>query len=382
MFNHFIQFVRDWYQTDEFIPLHQPRFYETDRQYVMDAIDSTYVSSVGAYVDRFENQLAGYMGTKYAIATVNGTAALQTALQLAGVVRDTEVITQPMTFIATANAIVYNQARPVFIDIDEQTLGMSPEALAQFLERYGQKTGDGTWNRDTGRRISAILPMHTFGHPCRMDDILTVAEAWGIPVVEDAAEAIGSTISRKYCGTLGLLGVLSFNGNKTITCGGGGAIVTADKALAKRAKHLTTTAKTAHPWEFNHDEVGYNFRMPNLNAALACAQLERLGKIVAEKRELAHAYREFFSQREWGIFFEEPGGCQSNYWLNAVLLPDIRKRDEFLKMTNDNGVMTRPAWKLMTDLPMYSTCLSDACTTARSMSQRIVNLPSSTRKHV
>ncbi len=382
MFNHLIQFVRDWFQTGAFIPLHEPRFYETDRQYVMDAIDSTFVSSVGAYVDRFETQLAASMGIEYAIATVNGTAALQVALQLAGAGPDTEVITQPMTFVATANAIVYNGARPVFIDIEEQTLGMSPEALNQFLDQYGQKTAKGIWNRETGNRIAAILPMHTFGHPCRMDEILDVADAWGIPVVEDAAEAIGSRYSEEFCGTKGLLGVLSFNGNKTITCGGGGAIITADETMAKQAKHLTTTAKTAHAWEFNHDAVGYNYRMPNLNAALACAQLERLEEIVTEKRALARAYQGFFSQREWGVFVEEPEKCQSNYWLNAVLLPDLEKRNEFLKITNDNGVMTRPAWTLMTDLPMYRECLSDSCRTARAMVERIVNLPSSTRKHV
>lgn len=348
----------------------------------MDAIDSTFVSSVGAYVDRFESMLAKFLGTKYAVATVNGTAALQVALQLAGAGPDTEVITQPLTFVATANAVVYNGARPVFIDVERETLGMSPEALARFLARFGQRTENGVVNRETGKQISAVVPMHTFGHPCRVKEILEIADSWGIPVVEDAAEAIGSRVWGQHCGAWGRLGVLSFNGNKTITCGGGGAIVTADETLARRAKHLTTTAKTPHPWEFCHDEVGYNFRMPNLNAALACAQLERLDRVLKEKRMLAHAYKDFFMGKEWGTFFEEPEGCCSNYWLNAVLLPDLGKRDLFLTITNEGGIMTRPVWKLMTDMPMYRNCLSDGCSTAREMSERIVNLPSSARKDV
>jgi aminotransferase in exopolysaccharide biosynthesis len=379
MYKNLITFIRDWYQTDQFIPLHEPRFKEIDREYVLDAIDSTFVSSVGEYVNRFERDLAAYLGVKRAVVTVNGTAALQVALRLAGVKAGDEVITQPLTFVATANAIAYNNASPIFIDVNRDTIGLCPDALEQFLDQNVEKRGKNAFNKTTGNRIAAMVPMHTFGHPCKMGRLIDLADQWNIPVVEDAAESIGSMISTRHCGTFGKAGVLSFNGNKTITCGGGGAIITNDAALADRAKHLTTTAKVNHPWEYVHDEVGYNYRMPNLNAALACAQLEQLDGILADKRMLANAYNAFFSEIEWCDFFKEPDGCTSNYWLNAVITSDKKQRDDLLKTTNDSGIMTRPIWQLMSDLEMYKQCQKGDLKNARWLQDRIVNLPSSVR---
>lgn len=374
-----ISFIRDWYGTDDFIPLHEPRFKNIDRQFVLDAIDSTFVSSVGEYVDRFEKELAEYFGVEHAVVTVNGTAALQTAIRLVGTENGDEVITQPLTFVATANAISLNNATPVFVDVNRDTLGLCPNALEKYFNRYALKRTQGVYNRTTGKRIAAIVPMHTFGHPCKMGKILEVAGHWNIPVVEDSAEAIGSRIGEKHCATFGKMGVLSFNGNKTITSGGGGAIVTNDKDLAIRAKHLTTTAKIDHPWEFIHDEIGFNFRMPNLNAALACAQLKQLDNILKDKRELAIAYNEFFRGKELGLYFCEPEGCDSNYWLNALITSDIIQRDNFLKQTNEAGIMTRPVWRLLPDLKIYKNCQTDDLKNARYLAERIVNIPSSAR---
>lgn len=382
MYSALIKFIREWYQTQAVIPLHEPRFKEIDRQYVMDAIDSTFVSSIGEYVDRFEQELTAYLGADHAVVTVNGTAALQVALRLAGVMPNDEVITQPLTFVATANAIAYNNATPVFVDVNKATLGLCPDALEKFLDKNADKNETGAFNKTTGLRIAAIVPMHTFGHPCRMEKILELAEYWKIPVVEDASEALGSRILTKHCATLGKLGVLSFNGNKTITCGGGGAIITNDRDLAQRAKHLTTTAKVNHKWDFVHDEIGYNFRMPNLNAALACAQLEQLDNILKDKRKIANAYESFFKEAGWGEFFTEPEGCTGNYWLNAVITSDKNQRDALLKKTNESGIMTRPIWQLMSDLKMYKNCQKGDLTTARWLAQRIVNLPSSMRIYV
>ena len=375
MYKNLITFIRDWYQTDQFIPLHEPRFKEIDREYVLDAIDSTFVSSVGEYVNRFERDLAAYLSVKRAVVTVNGTAALQVALRLAGVKAGDEVITQPLTFVATANAIAYNNAGPIFIDVNRDTLGLCPDALEQFLDQNAEKRGTSAFNKTTGKRIAAIVPMHTFGHPCKMGRLIDLADQWNIPVVEDAAESIGSKILTRHCGTFGKAGILSFNGNKTITCGGGGTIITDNDALADRAKHLTTTAKVNHPWEYVHDELGYNYRMPNLNAALACAQLEQLDGILADKRELANAYNAFFSETDWCDFFREPDGCISNYWLNAVITFDKKQRDDLLKATNDSGVMTQ----LMSDLEIYKPCPKGDLKNARWLQDRIVNLPSSVR---
>jgi perosamine synthetase len=379
MYKDLIKFIRDWYQTDQPIQLHEPRFKEIDREYVLAAIDSTFVSSVGEYVNRFERDLAAYLDVKRAVVTVNGTAALQVALRLAGVKAGDEVITQPLAFVATANAIAYNNASPIFIDVNRDTLGLCPDALEQFLDQNAEKRGTSAFNKTTGKRIAAMVPMHTFGHPCRMDRLIDLADQWNIPVVEDAAESIGSRILTKHCGTFGKTGVLSFNGNKTITCGGGGAIITNDDALADRAKHLTTTAKANHNWEYVHDELGYNYRMPNLNAALACAQLEQLDVILKDKRELAKAYNSFFSETNWCDFFKEPNGCNSNYWLNAVITSDKKQRDDFLKATNDAGVMTRPIWQLLSNLEMYKKCQKGDLKNALWLQNRIVNLPSSAR---
>ncbi len=346
---------------------------------MLDAIESTFVSRVGEYVNRFEQALAQYLGAEHAVATVNGTAALQVALRLAGVQNGDEVITQPLTFVATANAIAHNKAEPVFVDVNKETMGLCPDALERFLDKTAEKKDQGIFNKISGKKISAILPMHTFGHPCKMAQIMELANHWNIAVVEDAAEALGSRISPKHCATFGSLGVLSFNGNKTITCGGGGAIITNDEKLAQRAKHLTTTAKVSHPWEFVHDEIGYNYRLPNLNAALACAQLDQLDDILDDKRKLAKAYEFFFKETGWGDFFTEPEGCTSNYWLNSVITSDQTQRDDFLKITNESGIMTRPVWQLMPDLPMYKNCQKDDLENARWLARRIVNLPSSAR---
>ena len=379
MFEDFIQFIRHWYATDNFIPLHSPLFSALDREFVMDAIDSTFVSSVGEYVNRFEREIAQYVGVRRAVATVNGTAALQVALQLAGVEAGTEVITQPLTFVATPNAIIYNNAHPVFVDVDRETMGLSPNALENFLNHVAERENEGVFNKSSGRRISAILPVHIFGHPCKIDELVKLAHKWQIPIVEDAAEALGSTRNGKHCGTFEKFGIFSFNGNKTITCGGGGAIVTDDEALADKAKHLTTTAKVNHPWEYVHDHAGYNYRMPNLNAALACAQISQLDLFLSDKRELAKAYGEFFQERELGAFVFEPKSCQSNYWLNTLIMKSKDEKEAFLKKTNKADVMTRPIWQLMPDLDMYRNCQTGPVDNARWLQERAVNLPSSVR---
>jgi len=382
MFDDLFQLVRSHFGADAFIPLHEPRFSDLDKEYVADAIDSTFVSSVGAYVDRFEIELAEYVGAKRAIATVNGTSALQVTLRLVGVQTGDEVLTQALTFIATANSIAYNDAHPVFLDVDRDTMGLSPDAVRSFLEEHAEKRGGGVYNTVSGRRIAAIVPMHTFGHPVRIVELCALADEWGIPVVEDAAEALGSTCRSHSCGTFGHVGVFSFNGNKTITCGGGGAIVTNDEALADRAKHLTTTAKVPHRWEFEHDEIGYNYRMPNLNAALACAQLKQLDRLLADKRELACAYKKFFRSVDWSEYVDEPANCKSNFWLNAIILPDFELRNSFLETSNGARIMTRPVWKLMNELKMYSHCQCGPLENSKWLEKRVVNLPSSARNRV
>jgi perosamine synthetase len=398
MFEDLIVFIRQLYgRPTGPIPLHAPTFTARDKELVLDAIDSTFVSSVGRYVDLFEHKLAEYTGAKRAVATVNGTSALQVALRLAGVRPGDEVITQPLTFVATANAVSHLGAVPVFVDVDKDTMGMSPEALQAWLSEnveikvevkvkaenseFQSQPQPQPFNKHTGRRIAAIVPMHSYGHPCRIQEIVQKADVWSIAVVEDAAEALGSWGGNTHCGLFGDLGVLSFNGNKTITCGGGGAILTNDEQVADRAKHLTTTAKLPHPWEYEHDEIGYNFRLPNLNAALACAQLERLPDILLEKREIAATYEAFFDSREWGRFMPEPENTQSNYWLCSITLADRSSRDTFLEQTNAAGVMTRPTWKLMSHLAMYTDCQTGPLENAQWLSDRIVNLPSGIRNH-
>ncbi|EEI91200.1 DegT/DnrJ/EryC1/StrS aminotransferase family protein [Sphingobacterium spiritivorum ATCC 33300] len=373
-----ISFIRDQYKTDKFIPLHEPRFRGNEKKYVVDTIDSTFVSSVGAYVDKFEEMMQAYTGAEKAVAVVNGTASLQVALRLAGVKAGDEVITQALTFIATANAIVYNHATPIFVDVDLDTMGLSPKALSFFLEEFGELREDGCYNKSTGNRIAACMPMHTFGFPVHLDELLAVCDKWNIPLVEDAAESLGSYYKGKHTGTLGLVSGFSFNGNKTITCGGGGALITNDLELGKHAKYLTTTAKRPHPYEFFHDELGYNFRMPNLNAALACAQMEVLESFLADKRQMADEYAALFS--ELGIKFrKETPDTKANYWLMCVELNDKMDREDFLKYTNENGVMTRPIWNLMYRLPMYEHCQRDSQRNAEFLEERIVNIPSSVR---
>lgn len=375
-----VDFIRKTYHTPEaFIPLHEPRFTGNEKAYLNDCIDSTFVSSVGRYVTLFEEQMKKYTGAGFAVATSNGTVALHIALLLAGVKRNELVITQPLTFIATCNAISYTGAEPLFIDIDKGTLGLSAAKLEDYLVNTVNISDHGECiHMATGKRIAACLPMHTFGHPAAIREIAAVCAKYNIPLVEDAAESVGSFSGEKHTGTFGLLGTYSFNGNKTITCGGGGIITTDNEELGAMARHLTTQAKVPHPWDFVHDHIGYNYRLPNLNAALACAQMENLDAFIENKRELAGLYRDFFDGTPY-TFITEPAGCRSNYWLNAILLKDRTARDAFLEYTNNCKVMTRPAWTLMNKLRMFEHCLCGDLDNARYIEDRLVNIPSSVR---
>jgi perosamine synthetase len=371
-----ISFIRELYGTDGAIPLHEPRFQGREREYVEDAIASTFVSSVGAYVDRFEREFADSVGSAKAVAVVNGTSGLQVAMQLVGVRADDEVLTQALTFVATSNAIRYAGAWPVFLDVDMDTMGLSPTAVVDFLSKHAEKRGHEVFNRLTNRRISAIMPMHTFGFPADLGGLLNISTDWGIPIVEDAAEGLGSFYQGRHVGTFGKIGVFSFNGNKIITTGGGGMLVFNDPDLAMKAKHLTTTAKQPHPYEFFHDELGFNFRMPNLNAALGCAQLEFLDKFLLSKKELSAKYAHYFAEK--GIKFRTSlTNTMANYWLNAIELSNRSERDQFLREMNAKGISCRPIWQLMFRLPMYTDCLRDHQTNATWLEDRIVNLPSS-----
>jgi aminotransferase in exopolysaccharide biosynthesis len=373
-----IGFIKNQFANKAFIPLHEPRFLGNERKYVVDTIDSTFVSSVGAYVDKFEVMMSYISGTNKSVAIVNGTSALQVALRLAGVSVGDEVITQALTFIATVNAIIYNGAAPIFIDVDIDTMGLSPNAVEAFLEEFGEIRDGICYNKKTNKKIAACMPMHTFGFPVHLHELLKVCKKWNIPLVEDAAEAIGSEYHSKPIGSFGKLGVFSFNGNKIVTSGGGGAVVTNDIELGIMAKHLTTTAKVPHPYEYVHDEIGYNFRMPNLNAALACAQLEQLPKFIENKRTLAQEYNSFFKSK--GINFRtELPQTKVNYWLMCVELENKQERESFLKVTNENGVMTRPIWQLIFKSPLYSGFQKDAQINAIYLEDRIVNIPSSVR---
>lgn len=379
--NTFNSFVRDLYQSKEkFIPLHVPVFNGKEKEYLLETIDSTFVSSVGKYVDQVESFLADYTKTSKGVAVVNGTAAIQVALRLAGVSPGDEVLTQALTFVATANSIAYNGAKPVFVDVDKDTMGLSPRALESFLEEYGERRGQGVYNRKTGKRISAVLPMHTFGFMCRISEIQTICNEWRIPCVEDAAEALGSQSEGQSAGSFGSLGAFSFNGNKIITAGGGGVIVSNDKDLGIKAKHLTTTAKRPHAFEYFHDEIGYNFRMPNVNAALLLAQLEKLEDYRVSKSIVYEKYQSFFDKNtEGAVLMPIPETTsQWNYWLMSVKLENREARDAFLNETNSQGVMTRPIWQLMYKLPMYSDCQRDDQRNAEFLENTIVNIPSST----
>lgn len=369
------EFIKDLYPEKEIIALHEPVFRGNERKYVLDAIDSTFVSSVGKYVNRFEEMMCEITGAKYAVATVNGTAALHIALLTAGVKKSDLVITQSLSFIATCNAIRYVGADPVFVDIDINTLGLSAEKLESFLVNNVAVRSDGCYHKESGRRIAACVPMHTFGHPVEIDKIKQICQEFQIKLIEDAAESIGSSFKGQQTGTFGLVSTFSFNGNKTVTAGGGGVVITDDETIAKKAKHLTTQAKLPHRWEFAHDEIGYNYRMPNLNAALACAQLELLTEFIELKRNLTDKYTKFFESLDIQ-FFREKENAKSNYWLNAIILDNKEERDQFLTFTNNRNILTRPVWDLMNTLPMFKDCISDDLTNSIYVADRIVNLPS------
>lgn len=375
-----LKLVREIYKTPEGqIYLHEPRFFGKEKEYLLDAIDSTFVSSVGEYVNRFEKSMAKIAGTKYAVALVSGTAALHIALKLANVEKNTEVLMQPLTFIATANAISYEGAIPHFVDVSKITLGLCPESLERRLKEIAIIKNSICYNKETGNRISACVPMHTFGFPSEIDKLVEVCNQYHIPLIEDAAESIGSKYKNKHTGSFGLIGTFSFNGNKTVTCGGGGAIVTNDEAIAKRAKHITTQAKIPHKWEYAHDEIGYNYRMPNLNAALACAQLEQLDYYIKNKRATAEMYADKISSIQNFSFIKEPEHCYSNYWLNAIQLKSKEDRDYFLEYANEKGVMCRPIWKLINTLEMYKDCPKGTLRNSEYFEDTIINLPSSVR---
>jgi perosamine synthetase len=377
-FDKIITFIRaEFKQPENFIPLHEPRFSGNEKKYLNECIDSTFVSSVGKFVDEFEKEMASYTGAKYAVAIVNGTAALHIALKVAGVKKNDLVITQPLSFIATCNAISYLNAHPLFVDIDLDTLSLSPEKLKLFLKKSTQINSKGECvHIETQKRIMACVPMHSFGLPGRVDELLEICNEYNIKLIEDAAESIGSFYKNKHTGTFGLIGTFSFNGNKTITCGGGGAIVTDNEQIAREIKHLTTQAKVPHAWEFIHNAIAYNYRMPNINAALACAQLEQLNTFIEKKRQLADKYKRFFNELNIP-FCEEIKEAKSNYWLNAILLKDKEERDAFLNYTNKKGVMTRPAWELMPNLEMFKNCIKEDITNSIFIADRLVNIPSS-----
>ena len=377
-YNHIIDHIRELHNTrEDILPLHEPRFLGNERKYVMDCIDSTFVSSVGQYVIDFEEKIKAYTGAKYAIAVVNGTAALHLSLILAGVKSNDLVVTQALSFVATANAIKYTGATPYFTDVDRETLGMSPKALRKFLDHVEVRNNI-PYYIPTGQKVGAVVPMHTFGFPCEIDVIADLCSDYNIPLIEDAAESLGSIYKERHTGTFGLLGAYSFNGNKTITSGAGGIIVTNDDTLGPLAKHLSTQAKQPHKWEYKHDMLGYNYRCPNLNAALACAQLEKLEDFIADKRELAGKYKVFF-QSENIAFIEEPEHTRSNYWLNAILMESKEERDLFLQVTNDAGVMTRPVWALLHRLEYLKDSMHDSLENSLYIEERLVNIPSSVR---
>lgn len=378
-YNKIIEFIKSVYGNQEFTPLAVPVFAGNEKKYLNECIDTTFVSSVGKFVDRFEEEIAKYTGSKKAVVCVSGTNALHMSLMLVGVERDDEVLTQALTFIATCNALSYIGAHPVFIDVDRSTMGLSPDAMKEWLVKNAEIRNGECFNKNTGRRVKACVPMHTFGHPVRIEEIADLCAEYHIELVEDAAESIGSKYKGKHTGTFGKVGAISFNGNKTITTGGGGMMLFQDEELGKYAKHITTQAKIPHRWEFRHDHIGYNYRMPNINAALGCAQLENLDKYIASKRKVAAEYEEYFKNIPEIEFFVDSTDTFSNYWLNAVILKDKDAQLEFLEQTNDNGVMTRPIWELMNRLPMFEKCENDGLKNTIWFADRVVNIPSSVR---
>lgn len=388
MYQKIVDFIKELYGDSSSIPLHAPVFTGNEKKYLNECIDTTFVSSVGKFVNQFEAMVSEYTNSKRAVVCMNGTNALHLAMLLSGVEREDEVLTQALTFVATCNAISYIGAQPIFIDVDEDTMGLSPKALRQWLENEAtihQSKVDSqyySYNKRTGKRIKACIPMHTFGHPCRIEEIAEICREYHIELIEDAAESIGSLYKGKHTGTFGKIGILSFNGNKTITTGGGGMLLFNDEELGKLAKHLTTQAKVPHRWEFVHDHIGYNYRMPNLNAAIGCAQMEQIEKFIQNKRETAQKYEQFFKSEvflPYLTFFKEPMECRSNYWLNVIIFKDKKAQQEFLQFSNDHGVMTRPAWCLMNKLPMFQHCQTDQLENTIRLEERIVNIPSSVR---
>lgn len=376
MVHKLIRFIRDIYCTSETIPLHVPLFCGNEKSYVAETIDSTFVSSVGKFVDRFEEEMQCWTGAERAVATVNGTAALHSALYMAGVQAQDLIITQALTFVATCNAIWHMGAEPIFVDVSRTSLGLDPLALASWLEQHAVLDVEGVCrDKKTQRIVRAVVPMHTFGHPVELDEIACVCDKWHLALVEDAAESLGSYYKNRHTGTIGRFSAVSFNGNKIITTGGGGMVLCQDKKEGIRTKHITTTAKVAHQWAFFHDEPGFNFRMPNINAALGCAQMEKLPAILTAKRQLAQQYAEFFAGTACQ-FVQEPEYARSNYWLNAVICPNSRARETLLRETNAQGVMTRPVWTLMHRLPMYRHCYRDELRNSQWAEEHLVNLPS------
>jgi aminotransferase in exopolysaccharide biosynthesis len=378
MYKRTIDFIKDLYGSAR-VPLHAPCFPGNEKKYLAECIDTTFVSSVGAFVDRFEKDMQAYTGTARAVVCVSGTNALHMSLLLAGVERGDIVLTQPLTFVATCNALSYIGAEPVFIDVDRDTLGLSPAAMQKWLAENAEMREGRCFDRQSGQPVKACVPMHTFGHPVHLDELVDVCKTWNIALVEDAAESIGSLYKGRHTGTFGQIGALSFNGNKTITTGGGGMLLFQDPELGSLAKHLTTQAKVPHRWAFIHDHIGYNYRMPNINAALGCAQLEYLDRFIENKRHTASAYQSFFERVEGLHFFTEPEGCRSNYWLNVVILKDREAQQTFLQETNDAGIQTRPVWELMPRLEMFRNCRTDGIANAIWLADRIVNIPSGVR---
>ncbi len=370
-----VEFVRATYKTNEFIPLHAPTFSGNEKAYVAETIESTFVSSVGKFVDDFERKMETFTGSPRAVATVNGTAALHASLYMAGVKHGDFVITQALTFVATCNALYHMGAEPIFVDVSPVSLGLCPKAVDAFLNEYAELTETGCIHKPTGKRIKAVVPMHTFGHPVELDELIAVCLKWDITLVEDAAESLGSFYKGRHTGTIGDFGAISFNGNKIITTGGGGMVLCKTQELGARTKHVTTTAKVPHPYEFFHDEPGFNYRMPNLNAALGCAQMEVLEIYLAQKRQLAYCYSEFFKGTDFK-FVNEPDYAQSNYWLNAVICPDKESREEILAVTNSLGVMTRPIWQLMHKLPMFENAIRGDLAYSEFIEAHLINLPS------
>ncbi|MGG0655031.1 LegC family aminotransferase [Rummeliibacillus pycnus] len=376
---YFVDEVKEHY-AKEFIPLHEPTFNEKELEYVTDCVKSGWVSSVGKYVSQFEEDLAKLTGVKRAVAVVNGTAALHIALKVAGVQPNDEVLMPALTFVATANAISYIGAVPHFVDVSRVSLGLDPMKLDTHLEKIAVKQNGELINKETGRVIRAVVPMHTFGHPVELDELQIICDKYGLALVEDAAESLGSYYKGKHTGGFGHVNAISFNGNKIVTTGGGGAILTNDDTLADYAKHITTTAKVPHRWEYVHDEIAYNYRMPNINAALGCAQLEKVPTFIKQKRDLTHFYSELLEEIDGVQLFKEPEYAQSNYWLQTLIIDESQNRNELLKYFNENGIMSRPIWQPMHYLKQFSDCPRDDLSVIENLEKRIINVPSTPEK--